>query len=139
MRHILNQRRLEVYVAGSTLSMGLFLAGPWESMDTTAYEVLNIMAPEALWAWLFVSNGLSHILWLMVNGRRWWSPIARWGTCLISSGLYASWSIGFAAMDPTTTAVVGYAMPAIASGFCCVIAWRDALFSMRVRDARLAA
>lgn len=135
---LLQQRRLECYIAGSTLAMGLFLSMPLASMDGPGYVVLNQMASEALWAWLFISNGLSHIMWLLVNGKRWWSPIARWGTCLLSALLYASWAIGFAWVNPGTTAVAGYAVPALGSAFCCVIAWRDALFAIGVRDARRA-
>ena len=130
-----SKRKLEAYVSSFTLAVGIYLALPFESMDSQAYATLRDIAPEGLWAWLFISNGLSHIMWILVNGHRWWSPLARWGSCVFSALLYTAWVLGFALYDPTTTAIVGYTWPALASIVCCVTAWRDALFSIRVRDA----
>lgn len=135
---LFQQRRLEVFIAGSTLGMGVWLAAPWDSMDSPAYTVLGYMAPEGLWAWLFLSSGLTHIAWLLVNGRRWWSPMARLASCIFSAFIYASWSAGFAFMDPTTTAVMSYGCLSLGSLACAVTALHDAIYSVRMHYARRA-
>lgn len=133
------KRPLECALAGVLLGMGLWLAAPMESMDTPAYLVLNIMATEMLWAWLFIAGGLVHAAWLAINGRRWWSPIARLASCGYSTFLYGTWAAGFAFYDSITTVVMGYGSWAVLSLACAVTAWHDAIYSMRVHYAASAA
>ena len=131
----LERRPLEMFFAAATLIFGIFLALPMDSMDSPAYTVLIQAAPEPLWAWLFLTNGLSHGLWLAVNGSRWWSPFMRFAAALFSMLIYAFWSVGFALHDPTTTGIVTYGIMSAGSLWCCVLAWRDALVSVRLANA----
>ena len=132
IRHTFEVRRLEVFFAASTFGMGVFLAAPMKSMGGPAYDVLRVAAQEWLWAWLFMTNGLSHCLWLAVNGARWWSPIARWFAAGFSVLLYLFWALAFAAVNASSTAVFTYGAMAAGSALCCVWAWRDALIAVRL-------
>ena len=139
IRTVFDRRRLEVFLALTTFGFGLFLAVPFDSMAGLGYASLRAVAPEWVWAGIFIFNGLSHGLWLLVNGSQWWSPMMRWFAALFSALVYALWAAGFAYINPASTAVYTYSALSIGAWICCVYAYRDAVRSWGVHYARLAA
>lgn len=129
------RRKLELFLAGYTLSFGLWLMMPFESMDSPGFRLITIIASEHQWGALFFFNGLSHVLALLVNGHRWWSPLIRWFAAMVSMLVYASMSYLFAIIDPYTTAVANYALLSFGAGMCLVTAWQDARTAQRMRHA----
>ncbi len=129
------RRRLEIFFAGQTLVYGLWLMLPFDAMSSPDFAVVVTSVPEHQWGTLFFFNGLCHLLALLVNGHRWWSPFIRWFAALTSMLVYASLALCFAAVDWRTTAVVNYAILSVGGGMCLWTAWRDALTALRVRDA----
>ena len=135
MSHTFERRKLEVFFAMLTAGFGYWLLFPSTAMGSAALRHLTSMASEGLWGGMFLVNGLSHCVWLAVNGARWWSPIVRFGAAFGSSSLYLIWCAGFAAYDPGATGVYTYGALAAGAGACCVFAWRDALSVVRMRRA----
>lgn len=134
-RELFETRRLEVFLAGTSTVLGAWLVLPFDSMATAAFtQVLNA-APEMTWGWLFFFNGLSHILALIINGRRWWSPIIRWCAALTAAGVYAGFALGFAAENYATTGVPVYACLSGGAMICLVFAWKDARLALRIKYA----
>lgn len=129
------RRRLEIFFAGQTLVYGLWLMLPFDAMNSRGFDVALQSLPEHQWGSLFFFNGLCHLLALLVNGHRWWSPFVRWFAAMVSMLVYASLSACFAAVDWRSTAVINYAILSVGGMMCLWTAWRDALTALRVRDA----
>lgn len=132
---IFARRRLEIFFAGQTLLYGLWLMLPFEAMTSPGFMIVVQAIPEHQWGTLFFFNGLCHLLALLVNGHRWWSPFIRWFASMVSMLVYASLAACFAAVDWKTTAVINYAILSAGGAMCLWTAWRDALTALRVRDA----
>ena len=132
-RELFETRRLEVYLAGTTAVFGVWLMMPFESMGSTAFELIRHAAPEWLWGLVFMFNGLSHMMALAINGRRWWSPFMRWFAALTSALVYAGFCAGFVFQQWSTTAVPIYSSLSVGCFICLWFAWRDARLSLEVR------
>lgn len=138
LKQLFETRRLEVFLAGTTTIMGAWLIMPFASMSTPAFDTVLHAAPEWLWGWLFFFNGLSHMLALAINGRRWWSPFVRWFAAIVSCGVYGGFALGFAVQSWVTTGVPIYSCLSGAAALCMYFAWVDARLALRVKYARRA-
>ena len=108
------------------MGFGLFILQPERQMDTLAYAALIRAMPEWGWGALFAWVGAWHLIAVAVNGRRWWTPIARAWMCAATSLLYAVFAAGFWAINPHTTAVYTYLSHASAAAWCFYFAVFDA-------------
>lgn len=130
---LFTRRRLEVFFAGQTLAIGLWLALPFDAMQGPAYQAVTAALHESRWGALFFFNGLCHILALLVNGHRWWSPLIRLfaaGTSVLAYGVLSGC---FAFQDWQSTAVINYAAQSVGAGMCMFFAWHDARLALRLR------
>lgn len=132
---LFERRRLEVFLALATGGFGLFLLLPMESMANPAFLYITANVSEPAWGLAFLMNGAAHMLALLVNGSRWWSPLVRCWAALWSVVLYAVLTLGFWAFSPATTAVWTYGCLSFGSGIAVFWAWRDAVKAVRVRHA----
>lgn len=119
-------RRLDWALALFGLAYGAWLLQPGASMDGPGYAILTRWLSEWGWGGLTAAAAGLHILALIVNGGRGWTPYAR---ALINYGGTVIWgcvAVGFWRVDPLTTAVVPYAAISSAHLFCGLAAVRDA-------------
>lgn len=127
-------RKIEWWFALQTAGFGLFLMSPAPSMDSIAFTKLVGWMPEYEWGLLFLATGLLHVMALAINGRRWWTPFVRFGMTSLNMVTYAAFMLGFAGIDPWTTAVWTYG-PSIlsAAGLCIYGAAKDTVKAMEAR------
>jgi len=138
MRVHFKDRIFEWWLAANTTGFGLFLAMPGRSMDSTAYDHLTGWLPEWAWAGFFFWTGFAHLVALLINGRRWWTPIIRSCTTALNCAVYIFFGLGFLLIDPLSTAVYSYmVLIATAAAICFFRATVDtaAIFEVRRRDA----
>mgnify|MGYP003453333939 FL=1 len=133
---MIERRKLEIFVGIGTLGFGLFTLMPAVQMGTQAYDALIRAMPEWQWGLLFASVGSAHLMAVAVNGRRWWTPLARALMCVITAMLYAAFAAGFWSTNPHTTAVYTYAMHSIGAGWCFYFAVCDAAQTWGARNVR---
>ena len=133
IRGLFETRRLEVFLASSTTLFGAWLLMPWDAMATSTFDMILSAAPEKVWGLVFLLNGLGHMFALAINGRRWWTPFARWIASLISGLVYLAFCIGFILQSWETTAVPVYFSMACGFVICLYFAWRDARLALEVR------
>ena len=132
----IERRKLEVFVGIGTMGFGLFILLPDVQMGTAAYHALIKAMPEWQWGALFASVGAAHLMAVAVNGRRWWTPLARASMCVITSMISALFAAGFWDVNPHTTAVFTYTMHSIGAGWCFYFAVCDAAQSWGARSVR---
>ena len=133
--HTFERRKLEVFLAMATTGFGGWLLFASEAMAGPAYAPILDMASEAAWGGLFLTNGMMHCSWLIVNGARWWSPIIRFWAAFGSASLYLIWAASISSHDPASTGVFTYATLSAGAVACCMFAWRDALSAVRMHRA----
>lgn len=133
--HTFERRKLEAFLAALTAGFGFWLLFPSVAMRSPGLQPALAMMGEESWGALFLSNGMMHFSWLIVNGARWWSPFIRFGAAFGSASLYLIWAASIAAYDPSSTGVYTYSALAVGAIACCVFAWRDALSAVRMNRA----
>ena len=133
--HTFERRKLEVFLAALTAGFGVWLLFPSVAMRSPGLQPALAMMGEASWGALFLTNGLAHCAWLIVNGARWWSPILRFWAAFGSASLYLIWAASISSHDPASTGVFTYATLSAGAVACCVFAWRDALSAVRMHRA----
>lgn len=123
VRHT-RKRPMEAWLGGFTALLGVWIALPSTSMGSVGYFELLEMQRELLWGLLFMAIGVAHVVSVILNGLRWWTPFARSFTAFSMAVIYGAWVWGFALVNPSSTAVFLYGAFTIAS----VQALRAALF-----------
>lgn len=83
-------RALEWYLSILDILYGVMLLYPGDSLSHTIYEHLLTVFQEEVWGSLFVVKGLSHAAALYINGRRWWTPWIRAGSCTVSAVFWST-------------------------------------------------
>ena len=130
-----HQRIFEWWLACGTFGFGAFLAWDAPSMDSEAYSQLIMWMSEGSWATFFVVTGLVHITALAINGRRWWTPIARVSATSFNYYAYALFGWGFYRIDNASTAVYLYSiMVGSAALICCLRAIGDMRAELKKRN-----
>lgn len=114
----IKKRPNEAWLGGLTAGLGLWIMLPGGSMLSTGYTALLGMQTELVWGCLFFLTGLAHLLSVIVNGMRWWTPISRAGMSLIMCVLYISWAWGFWLISPSSTGVFIYLSLSGCAGWC---------------------
>lgn len=139
MIHIrFKDRVFEWWLAANTFGFGCFLGAGMESMDSLAFSQLTRWFPEEAWAAFFAITGFLHLIALIINGRRWWTPFIRSGTTALNLAAYVFFGLGFMLIDPSSTAVYSYTvMIGSAAAICFFRAMKDAVHALeaRARDA----
>ena len=107
--HTFERRKLEVFLATLTAGFGVWLLFPSVAMRSPGLQPALAMMGEESWGALFLTNGLAHCAWLIVNGARWWSPIIRFWAAFGSASLYLIWAASISSHDPASTGVFTYA------------------------------
>lgn len=130
----IERRKLEIFVGIGTMGFGLWLLMPGIGMGTAAYRSLLKSMPEWQWGMQFLLVGSAHLMAVAVNGRRWWTPLARAGMCAVTAMLYALFAGGFWMVNPHTTAVFSYASHSIAAAWCMYFAVEDAAREWRLHN-----
>jgi len=102
-------RVFEWWLASGTAGFGWFVIMPPPSMDSPAYSQLVEWFSEAYWGFFFLATGILHLTALVINGRRWWTPIVRSFTTALNTFAYVFLAFGFFQTDPWSTAVFSYA------------------------------
>lgn len=121
----------EVYFAIATMGFGFWVLLPPVSMPGPAYVAMLACTSESLWGWMFLIVGLAHMLSVMVNGSRWWSPFTRAATALMLTGSFAAMALGFQATIPFATAVYTYGLATAGGLWCWYHAVKDAASQMQ--------
>jgi hypothetical protein len=119
-------RRLDWWLAAFAIVWGLNLLLPGSSMNSPAYSHLLRWAPENIWGIMTFLAGTAHVVALIVNGGRGWTPYMRAFINYLAVVIYSTIAVGFYAENAITTAVPAYFMIAIGHTFCAVAAVRDA-------------
>lgn len=133
------RRKMELFLAVYTLVYGLWLMRSAHSMDGPGFRLIVHIASEQQWGALFFFNGLSHILALLVNGKRWlFSSLVRWFATLTSASVYAAMAYLFWLVDPDTTAVPNYGLLSLGACACMITVWLDARTYQRINYAVVA-
>jgi hypothetical protein len=139
LKHNAQKRKMEIGLGGLTAGLGLWIVLPSRSMNTTGYSALLDIAPEFQWGMMFLSVGVAHMVAILVNGLRWWTPISRSLMCTISAVLYAVWSAGFWQASPASTAVYTYLSLSAMSAWCFYYAAYDAAEKLGAKYASIRA
>jgi len=56
---------------------GAWLAAPFDAMDAPEFHKLVAVMPEAAWGLTMIALGHLHVVALIINGGRGWTPYAR--------------------------------------------------------------
>ncbi|MBK8772707.1 MAG: hypothetical protein IPM06_20085 [Rhizobiales bacterium] len=130
---LFHRRKLEVFLAIATTVFGVFLLMPPVSLrGASAYAVLSLCT-EDTWGALFASTGVTHILALVVNNHRWWSPLIRVYASGVTIAVYASFAFGFMLHDPASTGSCTYALLAFGAGISWYWAIVDSISALRLK------
>lgn len=134
--HLYSLRKIELWFSIQGLGFGLWIAMPTTAFPSDAYSVLLHWLSEDQWGDLFLSVSAAHLTSILVNGRRWWTPLARAGMSLISTLTYAMLAAGFWAQNPNSTAVYTYGVAMVGAGLMCWYwAVKDSVAAWRTRNA----
>jgi multidrug efflux pump subunit AcrB len=104
----IQKRPEEAYIAVYTMLLGVWIFLPTVSMGSAGYVHNLETASELTWGLMFLFTGSAHLVAVLLNGLRWWTPISRTFTSLLMVVLYGSWTWGFALAFPSSTAVFMY-------------------------------
>lgn len=109
-------RKLEWSLALYTVTFGIILMMPMESMATKGYSKALQWMSEPEWGLIYTVVGFAHLFALHVNGRAAWTPFARIAALFLNSQVFLALAFGFAYLNPYSTAVITYGFLGI--GFC---------------------
>jgi hypothetical protein len=98
----------ELLFAAWTLGLGLWIALPTTAMGSLTFGRFQALAPELQWGMMLMSVGLAHGMSIIVNGARWWTPLARAGMAAIAVWSFAIMAYLFWAVTPGSPAVYVY-------------------------------
>ena len=128
-------RVFEWWLSINTMLFGLFIIAPPPSMDSPAYYGLTLHITELLWAVFLINTGMFHVGALVIDGRRWWTPLVRVATTASNYFAYALFGIGFFTVDPWSTAVYAYGiMIGSAALVCFARAIKDTKHALDTRE-----
>lgn len=90
-------RRLEWWLAFSTVAWGFFLVAVPTALETPPYAVMRLWMPASVWGEAAAVVGMVHIWALVINGCRHWSPHVRVIATVLTSVVFTAASAGTAA------------------------------------------
>jgi hypothetical protein len=120
-------RRADWIIVMSSMLLSIQIMRPTASMDQRAYETLMLWATEATWGSIIFALGCAHIIALLVNGGKGWTPYLRAVINHICAALYLTIAAGFWNVNDSSTAVPIYASLGLAYFFCGCWAVQDAV------------
>jgi peptidoglycan/LPS O-acetylase OafA/YrhL len=103
----------ELLFASWTLGLGLWIAMPSTAFSAGVYDRFTAFAPEWQWGVMLMFVGLAHGMSIIVNGARWWTPLARAGMAAVALWAFAIMAYLFWATTPGSPAVYVYLTAAL--------------------------
>jgi len=113
-----HKRPGELWFGAATMGFGFWIVLPPVSMASPGYARMLDIAPEASWGTMFFMAGLAHMLSVMANGSRWWSPLTRSITALMMAVAYLAMCLAMRESFPFSTAVYTYGLAAAGGLWC---------------------
>lgn len=127
-------RIFEWWLAVNTTLFGVFISMPAESMDSLAFLQLRSFMPESAWGAFFLTTGALHLMALIINGRRWWTPLVRSAVTSLNCFVYILFGVGIFMIDPWSTGVFSYVSTiGSAAAICFYRATKDSTHAIEAR------
>jgi len=127
-------RIMEWWLAANTLLFGLFISAPPTSMSSEIFNQLLQHISEKQWAVFFMITGATHLIALIINGRRWWTPILRSITSAANTSVFILFGVGILFSTPTAAGAYIYlVMISSAAAICFYRAVKDASVAIEAR------
>ena len=101
-------RRLEWCLAIYTVTFGVWIALPSESMSSPGFRSALSLMTEREWGALYIVVGMIHNIALHVNGRAAWTPFARVGAVFLNGQVFLAMALAIAQSSPWSSGVLTY-------------------------------
>lgn len=121
-----HNRSIEWALAWAKIGGGMWLLRPGATMDAPNFRVVLSMADEWAWGLAAVCLGLWHVVALVINGRRGWTPGLRSVANFLAIGGYSALSVGFFVANDLSLGAYIFGVAAILHGWCWTQAVGDA-------------